>query len=87
MIKQALAITTLIGLSSAAFAGAAPQWPQNAANEQDPRVVAFYEGRCSNYADQQGLTGTERENFITQCRTSAPEVWPVGLDQKDGDSE
>ncbi|KPK56302.1 MAG: hypothetical protein AMS22_01725 [Thiotrichales bacterium SG8_50] len=87
MIKQALAIAALIGLSGAAFGGAAPQWPQNAENEQDPRVVAFYEGRCTNFADEQGLSGTERENFIAQCRHNAPEVWPVGLDHKDGGSE
>jgi hypothetical protein len=87
MIKQALAIAALIGLSGAAVGGAGPQWPQNAENEQDPRVVAFYEGRCGNFADRQGLTGTDRENFITQCRVNAPELWPVGLEQESGESE
>lgn len=85
MIKQALAIAAFVGLSGAAFASGSPQWPQDAENEQDSRVVAVYQGRCGQYADEQGLSGTERENFITQCLQSAPQVWPVGLDQSDSD--
>lgn len=83
------AALVLLAASAAVFAtsnpSAGPQWPAGAKEKNDPRVLAFYDGMCAKYADQQGLAGTDREGFIVRCRTSIPNVFPVGYDESGGD--
>ena len=82
------AALVLLAASAAVFATsnppAGPQWPAGAQEKDDPRVLAFYDGMCAQYADQQGLAGTDREGFITRCRTSIPKVFPVGYSESGG---
>ena len=78
----------LLVMSAATFASSAtpasPQWPAGAMQKDDPRVLAFYDGMCAQYADAQGLSGDARDTFITRCRASIPRVFPVGYDESGG---
>ena len=69
------------------FAAKGPQWPNGAEDKNDPQVLAFYDGMCAQYADRQGLGGNAREAFVTRCRGSIPNVFPVGYDESSGGGE
>ncbi len=69
---------------SLAFSAGQPTWPAGAQDTNDPRVLAFYDGTCAHYADQNGLTGVARDAYLTKCRTDMPEVYPVGYAQGGG---
>jgi hypothetical protein len=56
----------------------APAWPSGVLDEDDPRVIAFYDGQCGAFADRQGLTGNGRQDYLAECRQNAREIWPVG---------
>jgi hypothetical protein len=73
--------------SMAVTATASPQWPAGALQKDDPRVIAFYDGMCAQYADRQGLAGSARDAFIANCRASIPRVFPVGYDEAGGGGE
>jgi hypothetical protein len=73
--------------SMAAAATASPQWPAGALQKDDPRVLAFYDGMCAQYADRQGLVGPARDAFVANCRASIPQVFPVGYDESSGGGE
>jgi hypothetical protein len=75
------------GTLLAAAAGQSPEWPAGAQQKDDPRVLAFYDGMCAQYADRQGLGGDAREAFVTRCRGSIPNVFPVGYDESSGGGE
>ena len=64
--------------------GAEPAWPAGAQKKDDPRVLAFYDGMCAQWADQNGLTGKKRDAYLAKCRTDAGEVYPVGYAQGGG---
>ena len=55
--------------------------------KDDPRVLAFYDGMCAQYADRQGLVGPARDAFVANCRASIPQVFPVGYDESSGGGE
>jgi hypothetical protein len=57
---------------------AEPVWPGGAKKSDDPRVVAFYDGMCAKWADQNGLTGEKRDAYLTKCQADAPAIFPVG---------
>lgn len=81
MKKQALLILALLAMSGTALAAQrAPEWPADATKENDPRVVAFYQGRCNQWAEENGLEAEARSNFVENCLQAAPTVWPVGED-------
>lgn len=83
MVKSATLITLLLaGLSSAMAANNKLQWPADAQDESDPRVVAFYNGQCAQWATENGLKGEAAANFTSNCVKNGPSVWPVGLDNK-----
>jgi hypothetical protein len=44
-------------------------------------VLAFYDGLCGRYADDNGLRGTERDAYLANCRADMPAVFPVGYDE------
>ena len=69
------------------MAASAPQWPADAQEKNDPRVLAFYDGTCAQYADRQGLVGEAHDAFVTRCRGSIPRVFPVGYEEGDSGGE
>lgn len=58
-----------------------PQWPAGALDKDDPRVLAFYDGVCGRYADDNGLSGAQRDAYLANCRADMPAVFPVGYDE------
>lgn len=83
MNSKSLAALVLLGLTGTLHA-AEPQWPQDALNEEDPRVQAFYTERCTQWTEQSTLQGLARDDFKANCMGNAPTLWPVGLDHADG---
>ncbi len=84
MNKFALAlVAAALAVPTVSFAES-PVWPAGAQDKNDERVLAFYGGMCTNWADEHGLAGDEREAFLTKCRTDAPAVYPVGYAEGDG---
>jgi hypothetical protein len=56
-----------------------PVWLAGAQKKDDPRVLAFYDAQCAQYADRNALTEKEgREAFVAKCRESIAGVFPVG---------
>lgn len=83
LILVAMAVTAPI-----VSLGDQPEWPAGAQKKDDPRVLAFYDGMCAFWADQNGLTGTQREDYMVKCRTDASAVFPVGyVEGGDGGGE
>jgi len=60
---------------------AAPSAQDNTA--LDPQVVAFYARQCASYADAAALAGEARDAYLADCQHNAPQIWPVGPDDKD----
>ncbi len=83
MNSKIVVALSLLGLSAVALA-AEPQWPQDAVNEQDPQVIAFYTQRCAQWTDESKLQNQAREAFQANCRASAPQLWPVGFEPDSG---
>lgn len=83
MSKKTWIVLALLGLTATAQA-AELQWPQDAMDETDPRVVAFYNQQCTQWSEQSNLQGAEREAFHANCMASASQLWPVGP-EPDGD--
>jgi len=80
------ALLTLALLASAGTVLAAQttaEWPANATNENDPRVLAFYQARCNQWADEKGLEAEARSSYLENCLQAAPQVWPVGEDRSE----
>jgi hypothetical protein len=66
------------------WAAKGPQWPAGAEDKNDPQVLAFYDGMCAQYADNHGLSGADRDAFLTKCRADIPAVFPVGYAEGGG---
>jgi hypothetical protein len=80
-----LALTCPAVSLAAVPAGAGqPVWPAGAQKKDDPRVLAFYDGQCARYADQNGLSGEKRDAFMSSCLASIPAVFPVGYAEGGG---
>jgi hypothetical protein len=71
----------------AAAASNQPVWPSGTLDQGDARVLAFYAGVCEQWADNNGLRGEDRENYLVRCRTNGPAVFPVGYDDSEGGEE
>ena len=84
MYKTATLITLLAGFGTAFASAAQLQWPADAQDESDPRVVAFYNGQCGQWAVENGLKGEAAANFTSNCVKNAPDVWPVGMEKSSG---
>ena len=86
-MKASQSVVLMSGLlvSAAALSATEPvAWPAGAQDKQDPRVLAFYEAQCNNWADGHGLPAEQRGAYLQQCRVSAAMVYPVGYDLKSG---
>ncbi len=67
----------------------APAWAGDSVfaapnTEETPAVVAAYEKQCSAWADEQKLSGTQRDDFVKNCVKEMATVWPVGYDESEG---
>jgi hypothetical protein len=78
-----LLLAMAVAAQSAAVADQAV-WLAGAQKKDDPRVLAFYEGMCTHWADQNGLTSEGREVYLAKCRADAPSVFSVGYEEGDG---
>ena len=58
-----------------------PQWPAGATNDNDPRVVAFYQAQCQQWATEGQMAGQNQSDYVAKCLTNAPSIWPVGQEQ------
>lgn len=59
-------------------------YPVDALEESDPRVAAFYLGQCESWANQRGLAGIEKQNYVNGCQANGPAIWPFGTLPYDG---
>ena len=80
MSKSVIAALFLAGFSS--LVSASPFFAPDA-DENSPQVVAFYQGRCNQWADENALQGAQRDAFVANCLTDIPQVWTVGMDNSD----
>jgi hypothetical protein len=71
----------------AAVASDQPVWPSGVLDKNDARVLAFYAGVCDQWADQNGLQGEDRENYLVRCRANGPAIFPVGYEESSGGGE
>ena len=74
----------MLGFAASAHA-ATPTWPADAVDENDPRVLSFYAQQCDQWANESTLQGEARDNFLANCKASAADVWPVGLEPDSGE--
>jgi hypothetical protein len=58
-----------------------PIWPAGALEKDDARVLAFYSGICTQWADQNGLTGDAHDAYLAKCRADVPAIFPVGYEE------
>lgn len=65
------------------FMAQAAEWPADALDENDPNVIAYYKATCEQWAGEENLSGANRDEFIKGCVADAPQIWPVGIDEKD----
>jgi hypothetical protein len=63
----------------AALAADGPAWPEGVQKKDDPRILAFYDAQCAQWADGNGLAADARDAFIKKCRTDAAGTYPVGM--------
>ena len=87
MHRKLLFATALIAIASTAQAADKLQWPTGALNENDTRVVAFYNAQCAEWADGNGIAGGNRDGYIAKCIKEMPELYPVGYEKPDGEEE
>jgi hypothetical protein len=86
MVKPFLIVAMLLAGGHLAFAKDNPlRWPADAKDENDTRVLAWYQARCDSWASEQQLAGQSRNSYVEQCRKNAPQTWPVGLDPSTSD--
>lgn len=78
MNKSSWVFLAALLAAPAGFAADAPVWPNGVATKDDPMLLAFYGGQCTQYADRNGLTGEQREAYLAKCRASIPNVFPAG---------
>lgn len=77
---------TFTAIALAAFCGSAaasveyPPWPADAKDDKDSRVVAFYQARCSDWANDNGHQGEARQQYMAFCMQQMPALRPVGLE-------
>lgn len=84
MVLGAAIVTPLSSFAAKPDLQAQPMWPSGVQQKDDQRIVAFYDGQCARYADQNGLTGEKRAAFVSNCRANIPSVFPVGYAEGDG---
>jgi hypothetical protein len=83
MKRFALVLVAVAVAAPTVSFGDQPAWPAGAQKKDDPRVLAFYDGMCALWADQNGLTGEQRDAYLTKCRMDASAVFPVGYVEED----
>ena len=88
MKRFALVLVAVAVAAPAVSFGDQPVWPAGAQKKDDPRVLAFYDGMCGYWADQKGLTGAKRDDYLAKCGKDASTVFPVGyVEGGDGGGE
>jgi hypothetical protein len=81
MLRESLIAVALAGLSGIAIAAVElPEFPQDAENEQDARVQAYYKAQCENYAEGLKIGAGERDQYVKQCLQDMAAMLPVGLE-------
>jgi hypothetical protein len=83
MLKQFLTSALLMAAGAAIAADPSPQWPNDAKEDSDPRVSAWYQWKCATWADEHGLGGKERQSWVDNCTADARQIWPVGYENND----
>jgi hypothetical protein len=74
-----------LGLGSTAAVAAAPvTWPVGVQKKDDPRLVAFYEAQCTRWADDNGLAGEARTDYLAKCLVNVQKIYPVGYAKSSG---
>ena len=88
-MKRSFAAAALWALCAGAAVAASEgvTYPAGAASDTDDRVAAFYAGQCASFADQRGLTGSDRQDYIANCQANGPAIWPVGEEPSSSSSE
>lgn len=82
-----LPLTLLLCAAPAlALASDGPVWPAQVIQKDDPRLAAFYDAQCADYA-RRGLTGLDAEQFHAQCLKTIKAVFPAGLGSAGGGGE
>jgi hypothetical protein len=89
-MKLSVAAAALLALSAGAAVAESASvvtYPTGALSDDDPRVAAFYAEQCESFANQRGLNGIERQDYITSCLANGPAIWPVGEEASSGSEE
>jgi len=84
MVLGVAIVTPVLSLAANSDLQTQPAWPAGVQKKDDQRILAFYDGQCARYADQNGLTGEKRAAFVSNCRANIPSVFPVGYAGGDG---
>jgi len=85
MKKIALISLFTVFCAPAAYSSGSAVWPAEVIEKDDPGLMAFYDGQCAQYADQNGLTGEARQTYVQSCRSRMSDVFPAGQAEGGGD--
>ena len=81
MFRYLICAVALVGLVGTAHAGVDyPPWPQDAKNDADSRVLAYYQARCTDWAGENGHQGEALTQYMAFCMQQMPTLRPVGLE-------
>lgn len=85
MKTQAAVLAVLCVFAGSSMASSdAVIYPANAIDDSDPQVAAFYIGQCESWANERGLAGIEKQNYVDGCRANGPAIWPFGTEAPSG---
>jgi len=86
MLRKTVLTVALLAAAGTAVANDKLQWPTGVQDENDARLVAFYDAQCAAWADDNKLGGSARDAYIAKCAKEMPELYPVGFDIPDPDA-
>ncbi|MCB1831788.1 MAG: hypothetical protein H6964_03330 [Chromatiaceae bacterium] len=78
-MKSIATISVILALAAPMLSSASENpWPKGAIEKDDPRVLAFYERVCNQWADKNGMADELRKAYLEKCKSEAPSIFPVG---------
>lgn len=84
MKRFVLAALTVAGCSAALAAQIPVEYPSGARDQRDPRLVAFYQARCTEFAAANGTATKDRDGYVGWCADQMAQVMPVGTVEPSG---
>ncbi len=77
MKKRVLSVFPLL-FTSYVFANVETTWPTTGIDPKAESVQQAYKAQCSEWAEENGLQGGDKDGYLSKCTLDMAAIWPVG---------